>query len=41
MRNPRIAATFRAIQDRVRCSLARALEALAPGQERERERARD
>ena len=39
MRNPRIADTFRAIQRRVRCSLSRALESLAPGLAREHERA--
>lgn len=39
MRNPRIADTFRAIQQRVRCSLSRALSALAPGPDREHDRA--
>lgn len=39
MRNPRVAAIFRAIQYRVRGTLARALEAVAPGEARERERA--
>lgn len=39
MRNPRIAAIFRAIQDRVRCGLARALETLSPGEARAAERA--
>lgn len=38
MRNPKIAETFRAIHQRVRCSLSRALEALAPGTARERDR---
>lgn len=39
MRNPRIALVFRAIQDRVRCSLSLALETLAPGIAREPDRA--
>ena len=38
MRNPKIAELFRAIQARVRCSLSRALEALAPGPTRASDR---
>ena len=39
MRNPRIAAVYRAIQERVRCELIRALETLAPGDDRAAQRA--
>jgi AcrR family transcriptional regulator len=39
MRNPRISAIFRAIQERVRCTLTRALEALAPDDARAADRA--
>jgi AcrR family transcriptional regulator len=39
MRNPRISEIFRAIQERVRCTLTRALEALAPDEARAADRA--